>query len=277
MIMKRPDGCKPISLLLGAVLLLFFWLPGLTMGQSPEAGKTFTNSLGTKFVYIPPGTFMMGSPPDEPERGDDETLHRVTLTRGFYMQTTEVTQGQWKAVMGNNPSHFKDCGDDCPVENVSWEDAQKFIRKLNQMEGTDKYRLPTEAEWEYASRAGTNTPYFFGQAPTRDHAKPDVKHLSSGTARGRYRDKMLPEVAFAPNAWGLYNMHMDVWEWCQDLFGKYPPGPVTDPAGPSAGLIRVARGGRTFFHDSLCRSAERGMLPPNYRSRSVGFRLTRTP
>jgi formylglycine-generating enzyme required for sulfatase activity len=277
MMMKRPDGCKPISLLPGAVLLILFCLPGLTMGQSPEAGKTFTNSVGMKFVYIPPGTFMMGSPPDEPSRDHDETPHRVTLTRGFYVQTTEVTQGQWKAVMGNNPSTFKDCGDNCPVESVSWQDVQKFIRELNHMEGTDRYRLPSEAEWEYACRAGTNTPYFFGQAISRDQVNYDGKIPLSSTAKGRYRKRMLPAVAFAPNAWGLYNMHTDVWEWCQDWFGRYPPGPVTDPARRSAGMVRVVRGGRWFFHDRLCRSADRGMLPMDYRSHNVGFRLARTP
>jgi formylglycine-generating enzyme required for sulfatase activity len=274
--MKKPDGFKPVNLLFGAVLLTIFCLQGLTMGQSPEAGKTFTNALGMKFVHILPGTFMMGSPTDEPGRDDEETEHLVTLTTGFYMQTKEVTQGQWKAVMGNNPSHAKDCGDDCPVESVSWKDAQMFIGKLNRMEGTEKYRLPFEAEWEYACRAGTTTTYFFGEGIPRDQIKYDSEISPSTTAKGKYQKRMLPAIGFAPNAWGLYSMHRDVWEWCQDWFGKYPSGPVTDPTGGSVGRLRVVRGGRWFFHDRLCRSADRGMLPINYKTRNVGFRLART-
>ena len=123
--------------------------------------KSFTNSIGQEFVYIKPGTFMMGSPSGESGRESDENQHKVTLTRGFYMQTTEVTQGQWKAVMGNNPSSFKD-GDDYPVEQVSWNDVQEFITKLNRREGGNKYRLPTEAEWEYACRAGSTSRFCFG-------------------------------------------------------------------------------------------------------------------
>ncbi|TET86837.1 MAG: hypothetical protein E3J46_07280, partial [Desulfobacteraceae bacterium] len=129
----------------------------LAMSKRPPKPKSkkITNSLGMEFVSIKPGSFMMGSPSSEPGHQGYERQHKVTLTKGFYMQTTEVTQGQWKAVMGNNPSKFKNCGDDCPVEKVSWNDAQGFIRKLNQKEGSDKYRLPTEAEWEYATRAGS--------------------------------------------------------------------------------------------------------------------------
>ena len=133
---------------------------------SPRAGGKLTNRLGMEFVYIPPGSFMMGSPPGESGRDDDERRHRVTLPAGFYMQTTEVTQGQWKRVMGNNPSRFSHCGNDCPVERVSWDDCREFIRKLNRMEGGDKYRLPTEAEWEYAARAGTGTAFARGGITT---------------------------------------------------------------------------------------------------------------
>jgi formylglycine-generating enzyme required for sulfatase activity len=229
------------------------------------------------FVYVPPGTFMMGSPTDEPGRDADETQHRVTLTRGYYIQTTELSQGHWKAVTGENPSHFQKCGDDCPVENVSWNDVQTFIARLNQMERTDKYRLPTEAEWEYACRAGTDTPYFFGQAPPRDEGDHDSEHPAPDFAKGRYRRGMLPEVAFLPNAWGLYHMHTDVWEWCHDWIGKYPSGPVVDPIGPPSGIVRVVRGGRMFIHDPLCRSADRAGFPPDYKSRTNGFRLARTP
>ena len=139
---------------------------------SPEATKPkaikrkkIRNSFDMEFVYLPPGTFIMGSPSNEEDRDNDEKQHRVTLTRGFYMQTTEVTQGQWKAVMGSSPSHFRD--DNRPAARVSWKDAQRFIRKLNQREGGNKYRLPTEAEWEYACRAGSTTRFFFGDDDSR--------------------------------------------------------------------------------------------------------------
>lgn len=125
-------------------------------------GKKTTNSLGMEFVYIKPGSFMMGSPSSEPGRDSDERQHQVRLTKGFYMQTTEVTQGQWKAVLGNNPSKFKNCGDDCPVEKVSWNGCREFIRKLNRQEGGNKYRLPTEAEWEYAARTGSTAAFANG-------------------------------------------------------------------------------------------------------------------
>ena len=137
------------------------------IGEEKAAqGETFTNSLGMKFVLIPAGTFMMGSPSDELGRLKDELQHKVTITKSFYLQSTEVTQRQWREIMSNNPSHFKDCGDNCPVERVSWDDAQEFIVKLNQREGTDKYRLPTEAEWEYPCRAGSTTRFCFGDDET---------------------------------------------------------------------------------------------------------------
>ena len=128
-------------------------------GYAEQPKETFTNILGMEFVLIKPGKFKMGSPEDEPGRYSGETLHPVDLTKPFYLQTTEVTQAQWKALMGENPASHKRCGDTCPVEQISWEDAQQFIQKLNQKEGHNKYRLPTEAEWEYANRAGSTTAF----------------------------------------------------------------------------------------------------------------------
>jgi formylglycine-generating enzyme required for sulfatase activity len=161
--MKRVTRIAVISL----ALILVLWggvaraAPGQTV-ISPQPERAFVNNLGMKFVYINPGSFMMGSPLKESGRDDDERQHRVTLTEGFYLQTTEVTQGQWQRVMGNDPSKFENCGSDCPVEQVSWNDVQMFIQKLNRMEKTVKYRLPNEAEWEYAARAGTNTAFSWG-------------------------------------------------------------------------------------------------------------------
>ena len=239
----------------------------------PAPGKKFTNNLGMKFVYIPPERFMMGSPSNEAERDKDEKQHQVTLTKGYYMQTTEVTQGQWERVMGSNPSYFKNCGSNCPVEKVSWEDCQKFIQKLNGMEGTRKYRLPTEAEWEYAARAGTDTPFSFGRCLSTDQANYDGNYPYPGCSKGEYRKSPVAAGSFPHNAWGLYDMHGNVWEWCQDWKGDYPSGSVTDPTGPSSGSNRVGRGGGWNIRARICRAAGRFRITPGRRSISLGFRL----
>jgi len=255
---------------------------GSAVGPIPSipfaAQKTFTSPfLGAKFVLIPAGTFMMGSPSDEPGRDSYESnQYQTTISRVFYMQTTEVTQGQWKRVMGNNPSRFSDCGDDCPVEQVSWNDAQEFISKLNSMEGTDRYRLPTEAEWEYAARAGTTTPFNTGTCLTADQANYNGDYPLSGCPKGKYRDRTVRVGSFAPNAWGLYDIHGNVWEWVQDWKGNYPTGSVTDPAGPSSGSFRMCRGGSWKQNAWVCRSAFRFYAFPNLRKDNRGFRLVRT-
>jgi len=188
------------------------------------------------------------------------------------MQTTEVTQGQWKAVMRNNPSEFKDCGDDCPVEQVSWDDVQKFIKNLNQTEKKE-YRLPTEAEWEYACRAGTDTPFAFGKCLSTDQANYDGHHPLSGCTEGKYRKKTVPVASFAPNKWGLYDMHGNLWEWCQDWYADYPSGSVTDPMGPTSGSCYVFRGGSWLINAESCRSARRLGFLPEVRYTILGFRL----
>ena len=191
-----------------------------------EAGppRELRNSIGMEFVLIEPGTFEMGSPETEAGRFDDETLHPVTLSQPFYLGKTEVTQGQWEAVMGDNPSYFSDCGRTCPVEQVSWEDAQEFIAALNRREGVETYRLPTEAEWEYAARAGTQTAYHFGDDAARLGAY--AWYLdNSGRADP-------PGWAEAAEWLGLFDMHGNVWEWVADWYGDYPRGAVTDPRGP---------------------------------------------
>ncbi len=235
--------------------------------SKPDTGKSFTNSLGMKFVPIPAGTFIMGSPPNEPgERFDSQTQHKVTLTKGFYMQVTEVTQGQWKAMMGNNPSGFKICGENCPVENVSWNDVQEFIKRLNQKEKIRKYRLPTEAEWEYAARAGSSTTYYFGD---------DVNELDQ---YAWYKDnsggKTHPVGELKPNSWGLYDMYGNVSEWCQDWFGTYPYNDIVDPTGPNTGSYRVNRSGCWDVPSTrCCRSAKRSCDSPDTGYVCIGFRL----
>jgi formylglycine-generating enzyme required for sulfatase activity len=235
--------------------------------ETAPAGRKISNSIGMEFVYIPPGTFMMGSSENDLGRGDDEKQHRVTLTQGFYMQTAEATQGQWKAVMGNNPSHFRNCGDDCPVERVSWNDVQEFIKKLNRKEGKN-YRLPTEAEWEYACRSGTTAAYSFGN----DSGKL-TKYARFNENSGRTTH---PAAQLEPNAWGLYDMHGNVGEWCQDIYNKdiYNKN-QTDPIHIrwSSDSLRVVRGGSFFFGMQNCRSAYRNNSPPDNRHGDVGFRL----
>ncbi len=234
---------------------------------SARAAKSFTNSLGMTFVYCPPGTFMMGSPEYEHGRKADETQHQVTLTKGFYMQTTEVTQGQWRAVMYNNPSHFKDCGDKCPVEQVSWDDCQEFIRNLNSRDLGKGYRLPTEAEWEYACRAGSTTAYYFGDS---DGSLGDYAWYASNSGGIEH-----PVAQKQPNAWGLYDMHGNVWEWCADWYENeyYANSPNTDPVGLDSGSYRVSRGGLWSDDARACRSANRGADPPGRRDIDIGLRV----
>ncbi len=271
------------------LIILILFLPGLVAAASeqrtaPDMGArtsssttdlaTYTSpSMGAKFVLIPSGTFIMGSEISESGGDSNETQHHVTISRSFYIQTTEVTQGQWKVVTGNNPSHFSNCGDDCPVEQVSWNDVQKFIRKLNSIEGTDKYRLPTEAEWEYAARAGTTSRFPWGNQ--NDCAKANYGNGFSQECKGTNPGKTMKVASFAPNAWGLYDMHGNVLEWVQDWKGNYSAGSVSDPQGPSSGLVRVFRGGSWIDDARSCRSAVRGVSDPGNSYDLLGFRLLR--
>jgi len=211
---------------------------------------------GMRFVRIPAGSFKMGS---KSER-DEKPVHQVTISLPFYLQTTEVTQGQWRAVMGNNPSNFKN-GDDYPVEKVSWNDVQAFLVKLNAMDPGKNYRLPTEAEWEYACRAGTT-----GERYGKLDAIAWYNKNSSGQTH--------PVGQKQPNAWGLYDMMGNVWEWCADWYGEnyYANSPATDPRGPSSGSGRVLRGGSWYGDGTLTRSANRYWYITDYRNYYLGFR-----
>jgi formylglycine-generating enzyme required for sulfatase activity len=222
-----------------------------------------SETLKAKFVLIPAGTFMMGSPESELGRGEDETQHKVTISRSFYLQTTEVTQGQWKRVMGSNPSTFKNCGDDCPVEHVSWNDVQKFIEKLNRMEGTDKYRLPTEAEWEYAVRAGSQSDRYG-----------DIDDISWYDVNSGNKTHIVGQKS--PNAWGLYDMLGNAREWVHDRYDIYPSESVINPIGPLSGTNRVCRGGSWFASANHSRMANRLSRDEGYEDLSLGFRLAMT-
>lgn len=215
---------------------------------------------GIELVKISPGSFMMGSSEGDP---DEKPIHQVTINYSFYMGKYEVTQAQWKAVMGDNPSSFKDCGGNCPVERVSWDDAQKFIQRLNQTNDGYSYRLPTEAEWEYACRAGT----------TGDYAG-NLNEMAWYSTNSE--NKTHAAGAKQPNPWGLFDMHGNVWEWCLDFFHDTYEGAPTDG---SAWLgrdqnWRVLRGGSWL--SNAPRSAGRNVTPDNYRGRhdsSAGFRV----
>ena len=227
------------------------------------------NSIGMEFVLIEAGTFEMVSPATEEGRDNNERLHRVTLSQPFYLGKYEVTQGQWEAVMGSNPAAFSACGPMCPVEEVSWADAQAFIATLNRREGVETYRLPTEAEWEYAARAGTQTAYHFGDAASQ-----------LGTYAWYWDNsnrRTHPVGQKRPNAWGLYDMHGNVWEWTADWYGPYPAGSVTDPRGPSTGTSRVHRGGSWRNIAPNCQVANRSGWPAGDGFNGLGFRLARTP
>jgi len=239
--------------------------------------STYTNSLGQTFVLLPAGTFTMGSPSEEYGRDNDETQHQVTFTQPFYMQTTEVTQAQWEAVMGSNPSYFSGCPN-CPVETVSWDDVQAYITQMNSR-GEGTYSLPTEAQWEYAARAGSTTAFANGgitEYSDINKCEYDSNLDSIGWYCYNSDDKTTNPVAEkASNAWGLYDMSGNVWEWCQDFYGKYSSNAVTDPTGPSSGSNRVVRGGDHHNVAWVCRSANRLDYEPSTRRSGIGFRLLR--
>jgi formylglycine-generating enzyme required for sulfatase activity len=241
-----------------------------------EAKLSLTLNLGNgvtmRLVRIAPGNFMMGSPPTEESRSGDEAQHAVTISRPLYMGVTEVTQEQYEAVMGGNPSYFK--GAKNPVEQVSWNEATEFCQKLSQRTGKS-FRLPTEAEWEYACRAGTTTPFHTGSTLSTDQANYDGNHTyGPGGEKGVYRQETTPAATFKPNAWGLYDMHGNVSEWCYDAYkadlSNKSRGPRVEGDVSTA---RVLRGGSWDGNPQRCRSALRIGFVPDYRYLTLGFRV----
>ena len=272
-----PEGTTPLGLKLRVSSRL-----------APDIGHAVCFCGGPNLVFIPAGTFTMGSPDSEPARYSWEGPQTtVTISRGFWMGKYEVTQGEYLAVMGSNPSYFQ--GGSLPVEHVSWDDAVAYCAALTVRERSGGrlpagygYRLPTEAEWEYACRAGTTTPFHYGNELRSGMANfvghfeyppcgglPDYCYNASGTFLGR----MTSVGSYAPNAWGLYDMHGNAWEWCQDWFGAYPGGNVTDPQGSATGFFRVIRGGYFSGRAASCRSAIRADNIPTYTNVILGFRV----
>ena len=257
--MKRILGIAMVLGLVGALIV---------MAQEVKPGKAEVIDLGKdvklEMVLIPAGKFKMGSPASEKDRNEKETQHEVTLTKPFYMGKYEVTQEQWFEIMGENPSREK--GRMLPVTNVSWNECHFFIRKLNE-KTNGGYRLPTEGEWEFACRAGTTTAYSFGDKITPKDANYVGSEIGKPVAIGSYK----------PNSFGLYDIHGNVWEWCEDWYGDYPAGAVTDPKGPAKGEYRVLRGGSLLSYVSDARSSNRSNYAPTARYGTLGFRLARTP
>ncbi|HJQ25517.1 MAG TPA: formylglycine-generating enzyme family protein [Blastocatellia bacterium] len=239
-----------------------------TAANGPQATSTAPvitdtgalDALRASFINIPAGEFMMGTANGSPA---EKPVHRVRLSQSFEMSKYEITQAQWQAVMGNNPSYFK--GASRPVEQVSWYDAQEFIEKLNALDDGFAYRLPTEAEWEYACRAGSNAD---NTGKTEAMAWYDTNS----------ENMTHPVGGKQPNAWGLYDMLGNVFEWCQDWYDQdyYAQSAEVDPQGPASGTFRVKRGGGWMFPANFARPAARDLFTPAYRFNYVGFRLVRT-
>ncbi len=254
-------------------------LPDHLRGEVETKLRGVVNSIGIKLALIPAGEFQMGSPGSDSEASRNEKpQHAVRITKPFYLGVTEVTQEQYERVMGTNPSRFK--GPQLPVENVSWEDAVEYCRKLSALpverSAGRVYRLPTEAEWEYACRAGSTTRYYFDDDGSTWDFGGDASMLGEhGWYKGNSVFKTQPVGQKKPNEWGLYDMHGNVWEWCSDWFSAnyYANSPLEDPTGHASGSRRVCRGGSWSDAAELCRSASRSWYRPGHRYDNLGFRV----
>ncbi|HUF61580.1 MAG TPA: formylglycine-generating enzyme family protein [Verrucomicrobiales bacterium] len=292
-----------VGIVVGIFLLGGGWKWGWFGGKGTAEEMVFDlgNGVELTLCWCPPGKFLMGSPATEAGRREDEVQHEVTLTRGFWMAKTETTQAQWKALMGDNPSHFQ--GDRLPVESVSWDESKAFaatlterLRQEGKLEPGWKFRLPTEAQWEYACRAGTTTAYYTGDGE-QDLGRAGWYEGNSRSKPSKFKEwfRRLPLVGGwirggsmsvpvlqsvggkAENAFGLQDMHGSVWEWCEDWFAPYPQGRLVDPTGPPSGPARVGRGGSWGLSAGVCRSASRSGLRPEGSSGNLGFRVAVVP
>jgi formylglycine-generating enzyme required for sulfatase activity len=272
--------------------VLHLRLPHVEAVETLPLPRKFVNSIGMTFVLIPAGTFLMGSPVSEEGREADEgPEHQVKITQPFYLGVHPVTQEQWHSVMGNNPSWFSASGggkdqvagldtSDFPVERVNQEEVQTFLDRLaalaEEQENRRTYRLPGEAEWEYACRGGRGgSPFTFGSSLSAEQANFNGNHPYSGAATGPYLKRTSKVGSYPANAFGLWDMHGNVWEWCSDCYdaGYYGKSPPNDPQGPSGRADRVIRGGSWISLGSGCRSASRYGSTPGFRSSILGFRV----
>ncbi len=264
------SGCRFSWILFAGLICL------ASTGMTQE--KEITNHLGMTFIRVEPGTFQMGSPETEPHRKTNEKLHPAEITDPFYLQETEVTLEQWQAIMGKAFFLKKKGGPQTPVTRVSFYDCQKFIRKLNKT-GTARYRLPSEKEWEYACRAGTRTAYSWGNAPDCALAMYANTPKRHGDCSSYYRSTGLPVngpapvASFQPNPWGFYDMHGNVWEWCQDEYTDDVRTPGVNTYDLFSTRPRVRRGGSWYLYGRYMRSANRTYAHPGARFQTTGFRL----
>jgi formylglycine-generating enzyme required for sulfatase activity len=284
---------------LGTLMLGAFFVVDLSGSQAtgggPQAGTVITNSIGMKLAYIPAGTFLMGSPPGEAERSDEELQHEVTISQPFYMGVYEVTQEQFKKVptppIGGTGAIFNEKrggGPLHPDENVRWDQAVAYCKNLSDLpaekEAGRTYRLPTEAEWEYACRAGTTTTYHFGNTLSSKQANFNGNYPFGGAEKGPFLQLTAKVGSYPPNKWGLYDMHGNVAEWCADYYDKdyYKKSPKVDPKGPEKGVVptdyhndfyRVVRGGCWLDEARACRAAYRFRAMPHDPYRLIGFRV----
>ncbi len=282
---------KTLSVFRYACLIFIGLLLLLSQTGTALAQDLFTNKLGMQFVLVPAGSFTMGSPKSEKGRQWNETRHKVIISKSFYMGETEVTQGQWKKLVSPNPSSFK-LGNAYPVDSVSWEEAMQFISFLNKLEGTRRYRLPTEAEWEYACRAGSTTAFAKGPVTTFSCNEPEPALIdttwycyNSGSQSPASEFKPHPVKLLEPNRWGLYDMHGNVQEWVMDScrwrnIWKAKVGVITDTyknniVNPleKKGDRRIIRGGGWYQTSKYQRSAYRSYYKPIARRNSLGFRI----
>jgi len=268
---------RPLSMFLSSLVILgMIQLGCRVLAQSP---KEITNSVGMKLVLIPKGSFKMGLSEYMEVLARGELQHEVTISKDYYLGVTEVTQGQYEKVIGTNPSYFQKqvtSEEDrslYPVEQVSWADAVEFCKTLSELPEEKKagrvYRLPTEAEWEYACRAGSKSAYSFGESSKSLGDYAWFYENSNGQTH--------PVGEKKANAWGLYDMQGNVWEWCSDWYGQYPKGAVSDPVGPREGSFRVIRGGSYFSEAANCRSANHNRHDPSDRFHYYGFRVALSP
>jgi formylglycine-generating enzyme required for sulfatase activity len=273
---------SPAAVVVLATLILSGIAPATQdAGPAPELRIDLGQNVAIEMVLIEPGDLTMGTPADQAGLYYDQVPpHRVKITRPFYLGATHVTQAQWRAVTNKNPSYFQG-SDRLPVENVSWLDAQEFLKKLSAADHVT-YRLPTEAEWEYACRAGTKTSFNSGGKYVAKKAQQTSHDLDAVGWYGANSQRVSHPVGQKkPNAWGLYDMHGNVWEWCEDWYGTYLAGAATNPRAEATGSARVLRGGSWGYNAGVCRAAFRAWLSPALRRSDVGFRVVlsapRTP
>lgn len=234
---------------------------------------------GIEFVLVQKGSFLMGNHSTEKNASNSEIVHKVTISHDFWLGRTEVTREQWEKIMGSEeihpekPSPFGNSNPQYPVVSISYFDVQQFLEKLNQLSTGNYFRLPTEAEWEFACRAGTTTPFSFGTILSDTLANFNAEIPSTISTPGNNMGHPMPVASYPPNSWGLYDMHGNVWEWVSDWYAPYSAKAVVDPKGPPTGNLKVIRGGSWFFGAENAQSSSRRTHEPNLWGFSIGFRV----